>query len=103
MVYPTLTENIDAVLFEAYHSGTLPTATTVLCEFAEKAQACGIPVFVAGTTGVATYQSAARYAALGLIPLPPLSPVAAYLKLCLTLANGLDPKKTLHRPLGGDL
>ena len=103
MHFPALTKNVSAVLFEAYHSGTLPTATKALQSFASKAKLRSIPVFVAGITGEATYESANAYAALGIIPLPPLSPVAAYVKLCLALSNDLNPKEILPRPLGGDL
>ena len=103
MHFPTLTKDIAAVLIEAYHSGTLPSATKALRAFAKRAKDKGIPLFVAGITGEATYESANAYAPLGMIPLPPLSPIAAYLKLHLALANGLDPKQILPRPLGGDM
>ncbi|MBR7112219.1 MAG: asparaginase [Clostridia bacterium] len=103
MCFPTLKRDIAAVLLEAYHSGTLPTATKALRAFAKRAKDKGVPVFVAGITGEATYESANAYHALGITPLPPLSPVAAYLKLCLALANDLDPNQILPRPLGGDL
>jgi len=103
MTFPSLRKNVAAVLFEAYHSGTLPTATAAFRAFAKRAKDKGIPIFVAGITGEATYESTNAYAPLGITPLPPLSPVAAYLKLCLTLADGLDPKEILPRPLGGDL
>lgn len=92
-----------AVLLETYHSGTLPTATDALTEFTARARAAGISVFAVGVTGEATYESASAYPALGIIPLPPLSPVAAYIKLSLAMANGLDPKKVLSCPLGGDM
>ena len=103
MCYPTLTKQISAVLFESYHSGTLPTATKALQDFAGRAKQKGIPIFVAGITGEATYESAAEYRALSITPLPPISPVAAYMKLCLATANGLDPQAILPRPLGGDM
>ncbi len=103
MVFPTLTKDIAAVLLEAYHSGTLPTATKGLRAFAKRAKDKGVPLFVAGITGEATYESTNAYKPLGIIPLPPLSPVAAYMKLLLAVANGLDPKEILPRPLGGDL
>lgn len=103
MIFPALTNGMQAVLIETYHSGTLPTSTPALCTFAKRARKKNIPLFAAGITGEATYESANAYAALGITPLPPLSPVAAYLKLSLCLANGLDPKKILPRPLGGDM
>lgn len=103
MIYPSLNANVKAVLFETYHSGTLPTATKELQAFAKKAMQKGVPVFAASMTGEEAYESTNAYESLGIIPLPPLSPVAAYLKLCLTIACGLNPQQTLLRPLGGDL
>lgn len=103
MVYPPLTKEIAAVLLETYHSGTLATATAPLAAFTASAKAMGIPVFAAGITGETVYESANLYANLGITPLPPMSPLAAYLKLVLTLSCGLDPKATLPLPLGGDM
>ena len=103
MLFPCVTEDISAVLIETYHSGTLPTDSTALAAFTAQAKQKGIPVFAVGITGEKIYESATHYPALGIIPLPRLSPVAAYLKLRLTLSNGLDPKEILPRPLGGDM
>ena len=103
MQYPALTKGTAAVLIETYHSGTLPTATAELQDFLTKASKKGIPVFAVGVTGEAIYESASLYPSLGIIPLPPLSPVAAYIKLSLSLSNRLDPKSALSLPLGGDM
>lgn len=103
MLLPCVTEETHAVLIETYHSGTLPTDSAALTAFAAQAKEKGIPVFAVGITGEKIYESATHYPALGILPLPPLSPVAAYLKLHLTLSNGLDPKEILTRPLGGDM
>ncbi len=103
MIFPEIADSTAAVLIETYHSGTLPTASEALKNFAARVNAKGIPLFAVGITGEMTYESANLYPALGITPLPPLSPVAAYLKLALSLANGLDPKTTLPLPLGGDM
>ncbi len=103
MVFPKIPTDAAAVLLETYHSGTLPTESPDLKGLAACARATGIPVFAVGITGEATYESTNVYPALGILPLPPLSPVAAYMKLALSLANGLDPKTTLPLPLGGDM
>jgi L-asparaginase/Glu-tRNA(Gln) amidotransferase subunit D len=103
MLYPTPPENTRAVLFEAYHSGTLPTADAAFADFTSMLQAKGIPTFVTGITGEAVYESTTAFEGLGLIPLPRMSPLAAYMKLTLTLAAGLDPKEILSLSLGGDL
>lgn len=103
MLYPTPPENTRAVLFEAYHSGTLPTADAAFADFTSMLQGKGIPTFVTGITGEAVYESTTAFEGLGLIPLPRMSPLAAYMKLTLTLAAGLDPKEILPLSLGGDL
>ncbi|MBR2011412.1 MAG: asparaginase [Clostridia bacterium] len=103
MLFPPITEDTDAVLIETYHSGTLPTDSAALAAFTAKAREKSVPIFAVGITGEKIYESATRYPALGITPLPPLSPVAAYLKLHLALSNGLDPQKTLPRSLGGDM
>ena len=103
MQYPALSRDTAAVLMETYHSGTLPTATKELQDFSASARAKGIPLFAVGITGEATYESANLYPALGITPLSPLSPVAAYMKLLLAVANGIDLKTALSHPLGGDM
>lgn len=103
MQYPAPLKDTAAVLMETYHSGTLPTATRELQDFAAGVRAKGIPLFAVGITGEAIYESAALYPALGITPLPPLSPVAAYMKLLLALSNGIDLKTALFHPLGGDM
>ncbi len=103
MLYPAPPENARAVLFEAYHSGTLPTGDAAFANFAGMLQAKGIPAFVTGITGETAYESTIAFEKLGLISLPRMSPLAAYMKLTLTLAAGLDPKKILPLSLGGDL
>ncbi len=103
MVYPDPDPDCAAVLIETYHSGTLCTASSGLKRFADIAAARGLPVFLAGITGERVYESTDLYPSLGLIPLPRMSPVAAYMKLCLAIGNGLDPKTVLPLPLGGDM
>ena len=100
---PTL-DDVAAVLLEAYHSGTAPTKSLALRMLAKKARQAGIPVVLCGVPeGGTAYESGNLYGDLGLICAPPISPIAAYLKLSLILANGRDPIAALTRPLGGDL
>ncbi len=102
MIYPSLNENTAAVLIETYHSGTLRTAGEELTLFAEAARRLGIPLFLAGITGGVPYKSADVYEKLGLISLPRISPIALYMKLCLCVSTGVDPRVVLPLPLGGD-
>ena len=102
MRYPAL-DGVAAVLLETYHSGTVATGSTALRIFAKKAGEQGVPIFLAGVpAGGTAYASGRLYDELGLLTAPPISPIAAYLKLCLAFANGRDPMLTLNLPLGGD-
>jgi L-asparaginase len=103
MAYPAL-DGIAAVLLRTYHSGTLATDSEALQRFARDAMKRGVPIFLTGapTEGTA-YASGNLFADLALIPAPPISPIAAYMKLCLAVADGRDPRKALSLPLGGDL
>lgn len=103
MSYPTPTRETAAVLLETYHSGTLPTSVAEFGAFCADCRKQGIPLFAVGITGEALYRSATLFDELGIIPLPRMSPVAAYMKLTLALAAGLAPQKALEKSLGGDL
>ena len=103
MVYPSL-DGIRAVLLKCYHSGTLATDSAALQRFAEDAKAKGIPVFLTGVPdGGTAYASGNAFAKLGLIAAPPISPIAAYMKLCLAVGDRRDLLESLSLPLGGDL
>ena len=103
MCYPRL-NGVSAVLIETYHSGTLATATPALQRFATNAAAQGIPIFLTGVpAGGTAYESGNPFEKLHLRTLPPMSPIAAYIKLCLAIANGRNPAQSMVLPLGGDL
>lgn len=102
MRYPQ-ENDIDAILLETYHSGTLPTALADFRAFCADCRARGIPLFAVGITGEAIYESATLYRELGIIPCPRMSPVAAYMKLLLAIASKQAPHLILPLPLGGDL
>ena len=103
MVYPAL-DGIKAVLLNTYHSGTLPTDSEALQRFAKKAKEKDIPVFLTGVPeGGTAYASGNAFAKLGLITAPPISPIAAYMKLCLAASDGRELREALSLPLGGDL
>ena len=103
MQYPTPTKETAAVLLETYHSGTLPTSVHAFTDFCHTCRERAIPLFAVGITGETPYQSATLFDALGIIPLPRMSPVAAYMKLILALASGLAPRTALEKSLGSDL
>lgn len=84
VVYPALTEGVKAVLLEGWHSGTLPVESEALRQFCRAAAEKQIPVFLTGHQEGFAYESKNAFAALGIKPLPPMSPVAAYMRLWLT-------------------
>lgn len=72
------TNNYNAVLLEAYHSGTLPTLSP---EFRNFCQNANVPIFVIGAKEGPQYDSVKEYKELGIKHLPFISPVYAYLRL----------------------
>ncbi len=104
MFYPDL-NGVSAVLLTAYHSGTL-CADGRFADFMSRAQALGVPVFIAGAGGrTADYETAKKYKSLGAVPLPMASPDTMYVKLCLAVsqertAEGI--KRLMLTPFAGD-
>lgn len=102
MHYPSL-DGISAVLLKTYHGGTLATGGVPLKRFAERAKKASVPVFLTGVPeGGTSYETGKDFAKLGFFELPPISPVAAYIKLCLALTEGRDIYGAMLSPLGGD-
>ncbi len=102
MYYPQLTADVSAVMFESYHSGTM-CADERLAEFAERAAAEGVPIFIAGAGGrEAEYESVKQYRALGIIPLPAVSPTAAYVKLSIAAAYRMEIPAVMAKNCAGE-
>ncbi len=89
MSYPDISQAARGILLNSYHSGTLCTAALELKAFLEKAADRGIPVFLTGAEPGPDYESCAAYEQLGIKVLPPMSPIAAYIKLCLCPADDI--------------
>ncbi len=81
ITYPDVPRGTKAVLLEGWHSGTLPTASEALRDFCRLAGDNNVPVYLTGCTQGFAYESKQAYAALGIRVLPPMSPVAAYMRL----------------------
>ena len=81
--YPALPDGTKAVLFEGWHSGTLPTARPAFIAFCRQVRQKGVPLFLTGSQEGFAYESKQAFADLGIQVLPPMSPVAAYMKLWL--------------------
>ena len=74
-----LSENTKAILFEGYHSGTLPTEDDVFKSFVQVAKRKNIPIYLVGAKQGTQYASCAAYDELGIVSLPRISPIAAYI------------------------
>ena len=98
MTYPALTEKTECVLLDTYHSGTVNTGSAAARAFFAEAREKGVKVFVTGATGEPTYASTDAYGELGIVTLPRISPIAAYMKLWL---YGKDTDLLASR--GGDM
>ncbi len=99
-VYPELPEGTWAVLLGSYHSGTLCIESDSLREFAAKARARDIPVYLTGALGGTEYESCREYRNMGIRVLPKASPIAVYIRLWLEGLTENGPG--LEEPAGGD-
>lgn len=100
--YPSISQEIRYILHESYHSGTINTRTESARAFFVDAKCRKIPVFLTGVSGGASYASAKDFTELSILPLPPITPIAAFLKLWFCAETGADAKKIMFLPLGGD-
>lgn len=104
MQEPLSSGRVKAVVFHAYHSGTLRTDTPELKSFLKAMARRGIPVCLTGVLeeGQAVYASMKEMEDSGILLLGNMSPVAAYIKLWLLLANGREVLE-LSESLGEDI
>ncbi len=80
-------ESTKAILHSTYHSGTLNTKNETLFNLAKERN---IPIFLTGSGNDVDYESATVFNELGLIALPKISPLCAYIKLWLIIDSGLE-------------
>lgn len=103
MCYPEIGDNIKAILLESYHSGTINTADEALRNFCLYAKKINIPVFLTGSRQGFFYESKVLFDELSVKILPPVAPIAAYMKLWILACNGFDIAESFKKSLGGDL
>lgn len=85
MIYPE--NEADAVLIEAYHSGTVCVDTG----FTEFVKNIGVPVYLTGLNGnEAEYETVEGYRKLGIITLNNRASIAQYIKLMIAVSNGMN-------------
>ncbi len=102
MQYPCLNDSVRYVLIGSYHSGTVDTDSESAKKFYEEAHEKGVTVFITGVYGGDYYESETRFKELNINPIMNISPVSAYIKLWMCLANGIDAKEAINKSLGGD-
>ena len=78
---------VESVLLSSYHCGTVNTDSNPLLNAAKQKQ---IPVYLTGSKADVRYESASHFKSLGVVPLPQMSPLAAYIKLWMISDSGLD-------------
>ncbi len=83
ITYPVVEESIKAVLLQGWHSGTLPTDSEALAAFCQTAKERGVPVYLTGSQDGFEYATKQAFETLGIQVLPPMSPIAAYVRLWL--------------------
>lgn len=101
--YPVIGDNIKAILFDSYHSGTIDTADEAIYNFTNEAKNKKIPVFLTGAENRTEYESTKVYNELGIHVLPKASPIAMYMKLwLLSSIEGSDIYKDMYKTWGSD-
>lgn len=78
-----LGDSYDYILLDSYHSGTLNTSSESLKVLCSEAMKKNVPVYLLGAERGISYESTASYEDLGIIVLPRLTCIAAYMKLWL--------------------
>lgn len=100
--YPTLSEDVKAVLHESYHSGTICISDD-LRTFAEKARSLNIPIFLTGLDcRESEYETVEQYRKLDIIPVHNSAAIALYCKLWLAVSNGIDIAEACTHSYAGD-
>lgn len=90
MGYPHVSDGVKAVLYESFHSGTIPISQG-LRAFCKEAEEKHVPIFLSGLNGdEAEYETVSEYRKLGIIPLKDGSAIAQYCLLWLAVSNGID-------------
>lgn len=88
MCYPPTAPECRAILLDTYHSGTICNLIPDIQQFFEKAHRAGIPVYRVGATSGIDYESVKELEKYHIKTLPPISPIAVYMKLWLFLDAG---------------
>lgn len=103
MSYPELKPSVKYILMGSYHSGTVNTCSREALAFYKEARDRGVKVFLTGVSQGESYESTKDFDRLGIIPVRNISPIAAYVKLWLSVASDIDPEAVMNMSLSGDI
>ncbi len=104
MVYPAIGADVRYILHASFHSGTINTVSGEAQRFFAEAKERNIPVFLTGAMRGDAYASVGAFAALGIMPLYHIAPVAAYVKLWMLSVQGKSvTAEMLQSSLAGDI
>lgn len=102
MCLPNLSDEIKAILFGSYHSGTI-CVDDRLKNFSEEASERNIPMFLTGLPDNGSeYETVGRYRSLGITPLKESSAISQYCKLWLAASNSEDIKTVMSESIADD-
>ena len=85
--YSYFLENVKAIIFKPYHSGTLNTSNEKLVDFCKSATDKQISMYVLGTNSENDYESTRIYKDLNINVLPYGTFISAYIRLWANLSN----------------
>ncbi len=86
MTYPMLNEDINAILLETYHSGTICSVAHNFRDFTDRAAKLNIPIFIIGNGAAFSYESMKIFDECKIHVLPQASNISIYMKLWMAAA-----------------
>ncbi len=103
MSYPDISQSVEYILIESYHSGTINTKDSAARSFFVKAMERGVKVFMSGSCDGDQYLSTSSFAELSVEPIAGVAPIALYMKLWLYSLDRKVDKGLLLKSRGGDI
>lgn len=103
MNYPQIPDDIEYILIDSYHSGTINTKDVFAKEFFAKAKQRGIKVFMSGASEGSQYASVSLFDELCVVPIVGIAPISLYIKLWFYSCACEVDSALLMKSRGGDI
>lgn len=103
MIYPEISDGVQYVILNTYHSGTLNTRSQCLIDFLKRAREKNVKAYATGISHGAQYSSAEAFEMLGIEPIKNISPISAYVKLWLIASMKKAPAELISKSICGDV